>query len=256
MPPRGALEQRLAGQRRERRLLRGLPDQRVAADERDRGVPGPDGDREIEGADDADHAQRMPGLHHVVARPLGRDGEAVKLTRKADGEVADVDHLLHLAEAFLDDLAGLDRDQAAERGLMGAQLLAEEPHQLAAPGRRHRAPDEERLLRLADRGLELGRRHCGHARDLGAVDGAARGDAAVGESGLRHAEAAQEIGDLGAARACEFAENIDACRGIRLPGRLQRSHGRRGGGDCRRCVGGGHGGKAFYSRSQPAGPGP
>ncbi len=98
-------------------------------------------------------AERMPGLHHPVVGALGGDGQAVELARQADREVADVDHLLHFAEAFGDDLAGLERDQAAELGLGGAQLLAEQPHQLAAPRRRHhcarpgRRPRPARSLR-------------------------------------------------------------------------------------------------------------
>jgi hypothetical protein len=64
------------------------------------GVPRPDRDGEVEGADDADDAQRMPGLHHPVLGPLGGDGEAEQLARQADGEVADVDHLLDLAQAL------------------------------------------------------------------------------------------------------------------------------------------------------------
>ena len=43
---------------------------------------------------------RVPHLHQAVARPLGRDGPAVELAREADGEVADVDHLLDLAQAL------------------------------------------------------------------------------------------------------------------------------------------------------------
>jgi hypothetical protein len=34
-------------------------------------------------------------------------------TRETDGEIADVDHLLHFAEAFGQDLASLDGDQSA-----------------------------------------------------------------------------------------------------------------------------------------------
>ncbi len=68
---------------------------------------------------------------------FGGDGQAVKLPRQADGEIADVDHLLHLAAAFGRDLAGLDRDQAAERILRGAQILAEQ----RGPARRGAAPE-------------------------------------------------------------------------------------------------------------------
>ena len=58
-----------------------------------------------------DHAERVPGLHHPVLGPLGGDGQAEQLARQADGEVADVDHLLHLAGGLGDDLAGLQRHQ-------------------------------------------------------------------------------------------------------------------------------------------------
>ena len=55
----GALDDGLHGERRERRLFRGLPDGWVAADEGERGVPGPDRDGEVEGGDDA--ARRRAG---------------------------------------------------------------------------------------------------------------------------------------------------------------------------------------------------
>ena len=49
-----------------------------------------------------------------MARTLGSDGETVQLAREADGEVADVDHLLHFAEALGDDLPDLERHQRAQ----------------------------------------------------------------------------------------------------------------------------------------------
>ena len=101
------------------------------------------------------HAERMPGLHHAVARPLRGDGEAVELARQADGEVADVDHLLHLALALVRILPVSMRDELAERRLGRAQLLAEQADQLAAPRRRHLAPDLERAVRLGDGGADL-----------------------------------------------------------------------------------------------------
>ena len=95
-------------------------------------------------------AERMPGFHHAVVGALGGDGQAVELARQADREVADVDHLLHFAEAFGGDLAGFERDEAAEVGLGGAQLLAEQADQFAALGRRHRAPGEEGRVGAVD----------------------------------------------------------------------------------------------------------
>ena len=55
-----------------------------------------------------DHAERVPGLHQPVPGPLGGHRAAVQLPRQADREVADVDHLLDLAEGLGGDLADLD----------------------------------------------------------------------------------------------------------------------------------------------------
>ena len=60
----------------------------------------------------------MPRLHHAMAGTFAGDGQAVELARQTDREIADVDHLLHFAEAFLQDLAGFERDEAAERSLL------------------------------------------------------------------------------------------------------------------------------------------
>ena len=65
----------------------------------------------------------MPG-------PFGGDGEAVKLAGEADGEVADVDHLLDLAEALGEDLAAFAADQPAELVQGGrdvGEALADDP---------------------------------------------------------------------------------------------------------------------------------
>ena len=109
----GTFDERLACDGGQRGEFGRLPHHGVAADQRDGGVPRPHRDREVEGGDDADDAERMPGLHQPVARPLGGDGLAVQLSGEADGELADVDHLLHLAERLGGDLARLDGDQRA-----------------------------------------------------------------------------------------------------------------------------------------------
>ena len=131
----------------------------------------------------------MPGLHHAVVGALGGDGQAVELAREADREVADVDHLLHLAEAFGDDLAGFERHEAAEIVLGGAQLLAEQAHELAAPGRRDLAPGLEGGVGPADGGLGLVGRRLAHMGDHLAGDRGPGRAAAGGEGALRHAEA-------------------------------------------------------------------
>ena len=141
----GLLEQRIARQCGQRRLVRRLPQHRVAGDEGEGGVPRPHRNREVERRDHGARAHRMPRLHQAVAGPLAGDREAVQLARQADGEVADVDHLLDLTETLGADLPGLDRDQLAELGLVGAQQLTEPADQPATHRRRRRSPFTERL---------------------------------------------------------------------------------------------------------------
>ena len=109
----------------DRCLLARLPDNRIPANQRKSCVPRPDGDRKVERADDQHRPKRMPLLHHAVAGPLTGDRETVELARETDCEVADVDHLLDLSEAFLDDLAAFQRYQTGEKLLRCPKLLTE-----------------------------------------------------------------------------------------------------------------------------------
>ena len=99
----------------------------------------------LKARDDADRPHRVPRLHQPVAGSLAGDREAVQLARETDREVADVDHLLDLAEALGADLAGLDRHQLAELVLVLAEELTEPPHAShRAPGRVSRATSRMR----------------------------------------------------------------------------------------------------------------
>ncbi len=106
----------------------------------------------------------------MVARALGGDGQAVQLTRQADGEIADVDHFLNFAQAFLGNLAGFDRNQLAKVGLVLTQHLAKQAHQLATARGRHAAPSFEGAVGLIDAGSGLGLAKQFHRGDLAAVD--------------------------------------------------------------------------------------
>ena len=136
-------EDRHHGKRCQRRFLGWFPDHRIAANERQRGVPGPDRNREIEGRDDGGDARRVPGFHHPVARAFGGNRQSVQLAGETDGKVADVDHLLHFAHRFRRDLAGLERHEGCEIILGAAQLLAEQADEFAASRRRNVAPLDE-----------------------------------------------------------------------------------------------------------------
>ena len=87
--------------RRRRRQLRRLPDNWIAAHKRNRRIPSPHGHRKVERRYAADWPQRMPLLEHAVIWPLAGDRQPVELTAQSDGEVADVDHLLHFAQRLL-----------------------------------------------------------------------------------------------------------------------------------------------------------
>src|SRR4029078_7099320 len=119
---------------------------RVASEKRERGIPAPHGDREVEGADQGHRPERVPRLREAVTRTLRGDRLPVELARQPDREVADVDHLLDLPEALLRDLPALEGDERAERLLLAAQLLAEQPDELPAAGARSVAaqPDAPR----------------------------------------------------------------------------------------------------------------
>ncbi len=79
-----------------------------------------------------------------MTRPLRCDGLSVQLPGQSDGELADVDHLLHLTERLGGDLARLDRDERAEIGLVLDEEFTEPRHQSAPHRRGRHAPHGER----------------------------------------------------------------------------------------------------------------
>ena len=97
----------------------------------------------------------MPLFHQPVARPLGGDGEPVKLPRKTDGEVADVDHLLHLADPFRADLSRLEGNEIGQGVLVLPKQDSEGPHDLTAFRRRTAPPLLESAQRRCDAGIVL-----------------------------------------------------------------------------------------------------
>ncbi len=115
----------------------------------------------------------MPGFTHGVLRPFRSNGQAVQLARQPDREVADVDHLLHFAQPFLQDLAGFERDQLAEMLLVFAQHFAETPHHLAAHRRRHQGPAGLRHAGAFDARIRIGQAAGRQMPEDLAVDGRA-----------------------------------------------------------------------------------
>jgi hypothetical protein len=111
-----------------------------------------------------DRPERVPLLVHAVQRSLAVHREAVELAREADGEVADVDHLLHLAEPLGEDLPHLERDEPSERLLV---RRSSSPRRRTTRRGRGAGPcaSGERLLRLADDRRRSRPRRLPHLRD-------------------------------------------------------------------------------------------
>ena len=93
-------------------------------------------------------------------------GETIQLPRKADREIADVDHLLHFSKPLLQRLAHLKRDEFAEGLLVFAKLEADEPHHFAALGRGDAPPGFEALLRRCDNDFVFRFRRLTHRSDV------------------------------------------------------------------------------------------
>ena len=147
------------------------------------------------------------GCHCSIMRccgPFALQGRAAEGAAQTHGEVADVDHLLHLAQALGQDLAHLQADQRAEHLLLRAQRLAHLAHDLAAPGRRQHAPDQERVAGVLHDPLVVGGAGLLDARQHLAGGRIDRGEevAAVGEP------LAAAVGALQARRQPEGAKDL------------------------------------------------
>ncbi len=172
----GALNDGMDREPAEGRFFAGLPDDGVTADEGEHGVPGPDGHGEVEGGDDADHAQRVPLFHHAVRRTLAGDRQSVELSRQPDGEIAHVDPFLHFALGFGGDLAGFEGDEVGKLVLVLADALPNPADQFAPQRRRNDPPGVEGLARRRDRAGDVAAVGLAKREQGAPVDGAGLGE--------------------------------------------------------------------------------
>ena len=124
----------------------------------------------------------MPLFVHAMPGTLAVHAQSVELPGEADGEIRDIDHLLHLAQPLGEDLAHLHAHQRAQRGLVRAQLVADFAHDLSALGRGDHAPGGEcRNRRLHDAFVlvRAGHAHAGDGATGGGVDGGELGAPAL-----------------------------------------------------------------------------
>ena len=141
----------LHGDRGERRLDRGLPDNAIAAHRREGHVPGPDGDGKVEGRDHTDRSQRMPLFEHPMPWAFAGHRQAVKLPREPHGEIADIDHFLNFAETFGANLAGFEGHEHPQVVFGLAQRISQFTDDFAPLWSRHHPPSRKSLLRASDK---------------------------------------------------------------------------------------------------------
>ena len=113
----------------------------------------------------------MPLFHQAMAGPFGLNRQAVEHARLADREIADVDHLLHFAFAFGDDLTHLEGDEFSEIRFRFAQCIAELAHGFTPNRRGGDAPFQKRLRRPSDDALVIFAGGRADAREQFAIDG-------------------------------------------------------------------------------------
>ena len=111
-----------------------------------------------------------------MLRAFGMHGQAVQHAGLPDGEIADVDHLLHFAVALGLDLAHFERYEAAERILVLAQRVADASHGFATNRAGNLSPGLEGLLGSREHLLIFSLRRLPHAGDDLVVRGADRVD--------------------------------------------------------------------------------
>ena len=97
----------------------------------------------------------MPLLHQTMVFSLRLNRQAVKHARLADGEIADVDHLLNFAFTFGNDLAGLESDELTKLMFQLAQRISEAANSIATDRAGRSSPFFERFLRTRDRCLVI-----------------------------------------------------------------------------------------------------
>ena len=181
------LRERVGGRRR---VLRRLPDDGVAAQQRRDQVPRRHGDREVPRGDDGRDADGRPEREELLVGHLRGHRLPVQPASFAQEEVAGVDDLLHLAAGLGDRLADLAGQQLRERLQV---LLDQASRAVGSRGRgRVRAPPPSPAVPSAP----LGRRRRTSTRRPGAPrPRSARGSTGSGPSFVPRGFALRRPGD-------------------------------------------------------------
>ena len=151
---------------RERRLLRRLPHDGVAAHRRDERVPRPHRRGEVERRERADDAERVPLLEHAVIRALRVHREA----RRAGARGRPRSRRCRSSPAprprpRRGSSRSRARSSAPSSFFFSRSTTRDASNELAAARGRHRAPREERRVRRCDGVVEVVDRRLQHGED-------------------------------------------------------------------------------------------
>ena len=133
--------------RQQRRVLRRLEDDGVAADEGGRELPRRDRDREVPGRDRPDDADRLADAHHELVRQLGGGRLAEQAPALARHVEAHVDRLLDVAARLGEHLPHLAAHELGELLLALGQERREAVQDVRALRRRDQPPGRRRPRR-------------------------------------------------------------------------------------------------------------
>ena len=153
-------------QRRQRRLLRRLDDDGVAASQRGRELPGRHHQRIVPRRDRADDADRIAADHRGVARHIFAGHGAMHVAHGAGKEAEAVDDRRHLVLQHADArLAAVQRFERGEGFGIALDGVGELQQERRALGRRGARPGLERLLGRIHRRVDLRGRGIGELDD-------------------------------------------------------------------------------------------
>ena len=133
----------------------GLEHDRVAVSQRRGDLPGGDGDREVPGRDDSDHAERLARDLDVDIRPDAREFLARDPQRFASEEVEDLPGPRRLADPLGQRLALLAREQPPELLAAGEDFGRNAQKDVVSLLGRGPRPGGKGRMRGLDRGVGL-----------------------------------------------------------------------------------------------------
>ena len=137
------------------RVLGSLQDDRVARDERGTDLPERNGEREVVGRDEPDHAERMAPGPDLDGTPFPRTRDSAETESDAGSPLENLNPLRHFALRFVDRLAGFEPHERRDLGSLLPHELDGARDEACAIHRREPSPGREGLLGRRNRSIDM-----------------------------------------------------------------------------------------------------